>query len=53
MEPLLFGETTMIPENMHQIGRSLSRAELYIMLTRVGRSLSRGELYVMITIVFH
>ena len=34
--PLLLGETAMIPEKMHH-NRSLSRAELYIILSRVGR----------------
>ena len=46
--PLLLGETAMIPEKMHH-NRSLSRAELYIILSRVGRIPSRAELNVRIT----
>ena len=46
--PLLLGETAMIPGKMHHI-RSLSRAELYIILSRVGRIPSRAELNVRIT----
>ena len=45
---LLLGETAMIPEKMHH-NRSLSRAELYIILSRVGRIPSRAELNVRIT----
>ena len=46
--PLLLGETAMIPGKMHH-NRSLSRAELYIILSRVGRIPSRAELNVRIT----
>ena len=51
--PLLLGETAMIPEKMHQIERSLSRAELYIKLSRVGGISSRAELYVWLTRLFN